>query len=213
MSAPVLFVAGLGRCGTTLVMTMLDAGGFPVAGPRPAYEPSEHWPGLKPDMDWLNAQGGRAVKWLDPTHAPTLPEDLDRTPVVLLLERDPRQQALSQIKLVAEPADLPARRLRSKWTRSIVRDMPVLAARLKRQAPLYRLRFEAILADPGKAAETLGRIVTAEFGRPFDVETSRQVVIPRSPRCAPHLRMEEMILPALTADMPPPATPSPHSGV
>ena len=28
---PVLFVAGFGRCGTTLIMTMLDRGGFPVA--------------------------------------------------------------------------------------------------------------------------------------------------------------------------------------
>jgi hypothetical protein len=38
MSAPVIVVAGLGRCGTSLVMQMLAAAGLPCVGSFPDFE-------------------------------------------------------------------------------------------------------------------------------------------------------------------------------
>ena len=41
MKRPTVFVCGHGRCGSSMVMQMLDAGGFPCFGEYPAYEPEE----------------------------------------------------------------------------------------------------------------------------------------------------------------------------
>ena len=53
MSAPpALLVAGLGRCGTSLMMQMLAAAGLPCVGEFPAYEVPElnH---RKPPLAWV----------------------------------------------------------------------------------------------------------------------------------------------------------------
>lgn len=35
---PTIFVSGLGRCGSSMTMQMLDAAGIPCIGDYPAYE-------------------------------------------------------------------------------------------------------------------------------------------------------------------------------
>lgn len=52
-----LAVAGLGRCGTSLVMQMLDAGGVPIWNPfPPSYEPDELMP-LYESGSWEKTEG------------------------------------------------------------------------------------------------------------------------------------------------------------
>lgn len=81
------------------IFERLDAGGFPVTGPRPSYEPSERWCLGRPDPDWIAAQGGKAVKWIDPTnYRAGMRSLLPAEPVIILMERNPREQARSQIK-------------------------------------------------------------------------------------------------------------------
>lgn len=194
---PILFVAGFGRCGTTMLMTMLDAGGFPVTGPRPGYELPEHWRDLKPDLPWLQAQGGRAVKWIDPMRSLGALPHLTPRPVVVLMSRDLREQARSQIKAIGAPQAHSVRR----WARSLGRDEPALRAHLQRKTLLYRLTFEGALATPLETARILDGIAAKHFGRRIDIETAARAVIPRPPRCAPDLTMENIILPTIADDL------------
>lgn len=199
---PILFVAGLGRCGTTLVMTMLDAGGFPVTGPRVSYEPAERWRGGRPDMDWLRAQGGRAVKWIDPTHHFTLPGSLTQRPVIILMERNPREQARSQVKLLSMMGMKGVgRRAERAMERSIKRDVPPMRAHLRNSAIVHGIDFEDVLENPFWAARKLGRLVAYHYGADFDAESAASVVMPRHPSCAPDLSMETTILPVIAAEI------------
>lgn len=204
MSARPLFVAGFGRCGTTLLMTMLDAGGFPVAGPRPAYEVPEFWTVDGPDAAWLEAQRGRAVKWILPS-----PDQVSRVtrasrPLVLLMTRDLRQQARSQVKLLAGVGmSLDSaggeRGIERQMERSLRRDLPVLRARLRAVATVHELAFETLLRDPGAVALLLADMMAAEFGfTGFDIAAAQRVVIDRSSDCLPDFRMENMILPLVS---------------
>lgn len=195
MSEPVLFVAGIGRCGTTLVMTMLDAGGFPITGPRPSYEPAERWSIGAPDVEWVSGCGGRAVKWIDPSQCLWLPTKMPVKPVVILMERHPREQARSQCKMLF----VKSRQAEKAMERSIRRDIPKARARLRATAHLYKFRFEEALANPFWFARALDRITVEHWGRNIDTDSAMRAVIPRHPCCAPDLRLETHILPLLAA--------------
>ncbi len=198
---PILFVAGLGRCGTTMAMTMLDAGGFPVTGPRPAYELPDHWRAGRPDMDWLRDQHGRAVKWIDPTLHFTLPGRLTVRPVIVLMTRRAREQARSQVKLLGGRDAGLGRRAENAVERSIRRDMPVMRAQLRGSAIVHELAFEDVLENPWWAARSVGRLLGRHFDADFDAETAASVVIARDPACADGFAMESMILPVIAADL------------
>ncbi len=201
MSEAVLFVAGLGRCGTTMMMTMLDAGGFPAAGPRPSYEPVDQWRLGRPDPAWIAAQGGRAVKWIDPTRCLTMRNLLPVAPIIILMERNPREQARSQVKLMRDLVPGPARHIEKAMERSIRRDIPLVRARMKSTGPVYRMTFEDVLSAPLAAASMLRQIVDEHFGVLFDSGSAARAVIPRHPSCAPDMAMETMILPAIAEDL------------
>ena len=65
-----VIVSGLGRCGTSLVMQMLAAGGIDCYGPFPAYEPEGL--GMGRDLPSLLALR-KAFKLLDPHRDAALP--------------------------------------------------------------------------------------------------------------------------------------------
>lgn len=70
MSTPrITIVCGFGRCGMSLVMQTLDAGGMPVHDSWPAYEDATAHGGNRALMDTLPA---KAVKRLD-RQLPSLP--------------------------------------------------------------------------------------------------------------------------------------------
>lgn len=198
---PVLFVAGIGRCGTTMVMTMLDAGGFPVTGPRVSYEPAERWRGGRPDIDWLRAQGGRAVKWLDPTRHPGIPRLMPTRPVVILMTRNAREQARSQIKMISQDIKGLWRHAEKAMERSIRRDVPVMRAKLRQSATVHEIAFEDVLANPAWAARKLARLARFHFGADLDEDRMASVVMPRHQSCLPDLTMETTILPVIAEEM------------
>lgn len=190
-TAPILFVAGFGRCGTTMVMTMLDRGGFPVAGPRPAYEAPEMGLG-RVDHAWVRAQAGRAVKWIDPLKAVIRPADLQETPAIILyLRRNLREQAASQVKMAA-PFGFAVndRYIRRAFQASLRREAPALHRHLVDLGPVYTLDYEEILQDPRGAANLLKGVVYDHFDLPFDFAAAARVPIRRSPKCAPDLSFE-----------------------
>lgn len=194
---PTLFVAGLGRCGTTMMMTMLDAGGFPVTGPRPSYEPGDRWSNGAPDCAWIAAQGGKAVKWIDPTRCLTLPSLLDTRPVAILMERNLREQARSQIKMLGPSVQTLGRRGEKAMERSIKRDTPIVRAKLSTSCHLYRFQFEEVLLFPSRVAMMVQAIIARHFAAPFDTKAAASVVIDRHHSCATDLAMENSILPLI----------------
>jgi hypothetical protein len=188
---PILFVAGLGRCGTTMVMQMLWRGGFPVAGPPPAFE-TDHLSPRRVDLDWLRQQEGAAVKWIAPPKAPISRNDLPREPVVIVMQRDTQQQARSQIKLLRTFGTHVAddRRTRRAWQSQIEADTVKMMRRLGHVGTCYHLSFEFVLSDPTAAASKLRAICLREFGHGLDVAAAASVVRNRSPECAPDLSVE-----------------------
>ncbi|MGS4945563.1 hypothetical protein ACVDG3_08795 [Meridianimarinicoccus sp. RP-17] len=194
MSDSTGFVAGLGRCGTTMVMAMLDAGGIPVAGEPPDYEDMRLRPGIT-DTRWLAGQSGRVVKWIDPTT--TFVPDGRYGPIAWL-DRNPEEQARSQLKLVAadQPGMSVSRRLRRAWVASLRGDRVKARREVQRRGTVLTLSFEAILRDPHKSAESLA----AHFALlgALDVARAASVVEARSPACTPDLHMEARSIRALT---------------
>lgn len=187
---PIIFIAGLGRCGTTMVMNMLWRGGFPVAGEAPAFE-TDHMLGSV-DTAWLRDQAGRAVKWIDPLNASISRTDLSAEPAIIILRRDPKEQARSQLKLLALTG-VPVRTDRNMvraMSRSITEDARRMESQLPGIGACYDMTFEGVLANPYQAAHTLGTVIRQYFGATFDTESAAAVVLARSPICALDLSVE-----------------------
>lgn len=174
-----LIVAGLGRCGSSMLMQMLSRGGVPCVGEWPAFEPEE---ANAPTPAFIAASAGKAVKILDPQRV-GLPGDVR----VIWLDRDHGEQAKSHAKflrmLMGFHVDRDGRR---KLAASMVRDTHAALA-LIGSRPVMRLRFEEVLTSPRGTALLLG-----EFARNpgFDVDAAAAAVHQRSPACAPGLDME-----------------------
>ena len=194
--APILFVAGFGRCGTTMVMTMLDRGGFPTTGPRPDYElPDRISPERGVDREWVRTQAGRAVKWIDPLRARISRNDLPRAPIIIHMDRPSRDMAASQVKLLQfSGAIVGSRNARRAMAASLDREKPTLAARLNATGTVYHMSFGWVLADPQAAAGKLAAIIAHEFEAPFDAAAAACVPFRRGAGCAPDMAIEERLL-------------------
>lgn len=192
-----LIVTGLGRCGTTMVMTMLDAGGFPVSGPRPSYEvPAAFGPG-RADPVWIEAQAGRAIKVIDPTACPITRHPFSTPPVVICLKRDAKQQAKSQLRFADPDHRWPPHQI-GAMKRSLEQDTPRMVAALRTLTPhLYVLPFETVLASPYGAAALLETISMQHFGRTFDAIRAGRMVLDRPKTAMTDHRIEQHILPTL----------------
>lgn len=189
MSEPIMVVAGLGRCGTSLVMQMLDAAALPVVvgeGP-PAYEDPTQLGLIRDSRDyvqasaWLTGLSGSFVKLLDPFRL-KLPRARYS---VLWLDRDYEEQAKSQLKLLHLLAGTP--KPTQAGVRRIQRQLPKDRQASFRQwrrlgvAPTV-LTFERLL---------LGGDVVDELavwaGVPERADAMRDVIVPRHPACLPGL--------------------------
>ncbi len=181
MVEPIIIVAGLGRCGTSLVMQMLAAGGVPMVGGHPDFEDMavDHQRHSDP-VSWAARCAGRAVKVLDPQHVP-LPQGPRY--LAIWLTRDPEQQARSQIKLLG---GVPTRQMRRAFSQSIRRDEPRgQRAMYASGADTLSLFFEGLLRDPIAAAERIiAHVGSHRFAAGAAVHMA-SVVIPRGPSCLP----------------------------
>lgn len=179
MSAPTIIVAGLGRCGTSMLMQMLHRGGVPCVGVWPAFEPEESW---APTPEFIADSAGKAVKVLDPQRV-GLPGDVR----VIWLDRDHREQAKSHAKfmnaMLGRHIDRAGRRvLAAGMARDTQRAMEVIGSR-----PLMRLRFEEVL----QARLAVAYMLEAFIQRPaFDAEAAANAVLKRQATCTPGLDVE-----------------------
>lgn len=175
-------VTGHGRCGSSLVMQMLEAGGVPVRGAYPAFE--------DPSYQGKELRDGRAWKCLDIQIPQLAPKRGNYR--WILCTRNHREQAASQIKfaqffgmpLLDDPS------AKQKLIKSYENDTPKLGGLIRTWGgPVLHIQFEEILARPNDVAVALSR-----FGfKDFDVEAAASVVRTRSPECYPTMMEVELM--------------------
>jgi hypothetical protein len=178
----IYLVAGLGRCGTTMAMRMLHAGGMiPAVDNEVAYEHNDMNDAIR-DIDSLD---GKLVKWLDP-HKNRLPHSHDYK--IIWMKRDFNQQAKSIAKFANIMAGVPKDRAS---VRSIYRSLPketdaCLRIFKERGIPYIVVAFEDLLILPRQTAITIEKF----FNHKLDINRMASCVIPRSKDCTPDLAIE-----------------------
>lgn len=193
----VLIVAGFGRCGSSLMMQMLQAGGFPCFGSRPAYEDDvSMFCNLTPD--WLNLQRGKAVKILDPQLADHgmffgIPR------IVIWLDRDPEQQAKSFIKFGRLVCGLPFSRSAVRpLAKAFLKDRPLAHKALGiDQCKSLHVKFEDIIHSPHDVAAEIANLL---YPVQFDQARAAKTVVRRNSDCLSGL-LELPLLSALSTEI------------
>lgn len=188
MTAPAIFVCGFGRCGSSLLMQMLNAGGMECGGMYPMFEDPRATRALPADASWLAEYSNKALKVLDPLTY--LPDELPLEARAIWLDRDMKQQAKSYVKfqkkLLAKKYNLQippnAAAVQRKYLRR--RRRPSLErVRAVCGEPLV-LRFEHILSNPVVAVHKIREFVTWHVLRPAPMVAQ---VVKRNPGCLDYL--------------------------
>lgn len=173
-------VAGCPRSGTSMMMTMLAAGGIEPYCDAAAYGASyeaHEVNGLPGDHAWLERCAGKAVKLLDPHHYTPPPTYRYR---VIFMTRDVHEQAKSLQRFVLAMAGI---RLGvaalPKLRASLRQDTAAALEVMRRLDPgLLVLRFEDVLADPAGVAKS----VAWHAGGNLDTGAMARVVRERGPQ-------------------------------
>ncbi len=175
---PPIIVAGLGRCGSSLVMQMLHFGGVECVGDYPWFEDATKAKLLPEDTALLDTAGDRAVKLLHPDKY--LPKGYHLEARAIWLDRNPREQAKSWTKMQKEIGYTQSRRELGEKTKLMKTRSSdgYRAVRASFGTPL-QLRFENILARPEAMAEQIAEHV----GRDLNLEAMVACIAPRDSRC------------------------------
>ena len=186
---PVIIVSGLARCGTSLTMQMLRAAGMRCAGEPPAFEPPETNTVLgSPDAAWLRQF--EAVKIIDPHHA-EIPEIDGR---ILWLDRNPVQQAMSQLKFLRCVAGIVAPSgSAARVRKSLIADRPK-AIMAFRGMPMLFLKFEGAIRNPEAFAESIAGFLSPWYSLDTAGMASRVRARRNGSMCEPGVDMEMVLI-------------------
>ena len=155
-----------------------------TTGEWPAFETPESSP-FNFDGDWIASQHGKAVKVLDP-HRPECRLPATGSYRIVWLDRDPKQQGKSQVKLLRTLMGIHVeRKMWRAFAASCRADRPKALTVLLQLGPVLKLSFENILADPASAAALLSNHFGA--GDPTKMITAVRL---RPHRCLPDFAME-----------------------
>lgn len=191
MADPIIIVAGLGRCGSSLVMQMLSAAGVPTIGTYPAFEDNVNLrlPDLDAQREVAMRAPGHAMKLIDPhLHAPPVGYEY-RT---IFLTRHPVEQAKSMLKLVGERNNRNARRAMETIVR---RDTAIARDAVTRigTGQFYNMPFEHLIHDTLGAAAGIAHYLHRWGKAPLDVEAMAKCVRRRPATCLPYMLELELL--------------------
>ena len=175
-------VSGVPRSGTSLMMQMLAAGGFPVlADERRPVDPDnprgyfEFGPAkrLARDASWLSRADGRAFKLVYALLG-DLPED--RAYRVILMRRRLPEVVASQNAMLARRGDPDVNRPAEFWIELFGRHLREIEAWIETQphCSLLGVDYNALVESPRSVAETVRQFVAADL----DVEAMVRCVDP-----------------------------------
>lgn len=146
-----IIVSGHGRCGSSLVLQMLKAGGINVTGEYPAFEDEVH------TLDNAILPVNTAVKILDP-HTIKIKSGNYKW---IWLNRDHTQQAKSMVKFIRGMAGLPIPE--SSWkdiAKSYIADTKECLEKIKKSGgELIILNFEDLLSSPLEQAKRIQKMI------------------------------------------------------
>ncbi len=177
MKNKTLVITGLGRCGTSLAMQLIEATGFPCHGEYPAFEEEDSNVHTDPDWNLFQKLKGKAVKTIDPHCGKWNWKDC----LVVYLERDIKEQAKSHIKLGGVFMELnygsrkDARHLASNLKKQNQQSLSILK---KEGVPVFRFSFENMLKHPSLFIDGVGRLTGEKLSLP-----EKPLVYRRSPKC------------------------------
>ena len=180
-------ICGSGRCGSSLVMQMLDAGGVSIVGTGPYYEPKQTvWHEF--DADWLSEQEG-IVKLLYP-----IPVVFKFNPgkyKTIWLSRDKDEQAKSLLKFAMNAHKVPEE---DQDLVQIAKDLDeeerMCTQALMKIGPLMLLNFEHIINQPRKAAES----ILTYFQVKGDIKKMVAEVHKRGTQALPDMTLEDDLI-------------------
>ncbi len=170
----VVLVTGLPRSGTSLLMSMLKAGGIPLLTDDRRAADEHNPPGyfehsavlrLNEGASWLYEAGGQAVKILS-RQIEFVPSELPAR--VLLTERDINEVVRSQQRMRPDTSAL-------DWGDLLGKELHRLKGWLARQSwPILRVSHRQLVQDPTTAALQIQTFLQ----RPLDVEAMAAQVDP-----------------------------------
>jgi hypothetical protein len=184
-----IIVSGMARCGTSLTMQMLHACGLRCAGEYPAYEPQEtntlHGP-ICPA--WLSQFD--VVKVIDP-HRATFPRIAGS---VIWLDRNPAQQAKSQVKMIRMLCGLNVPNSSCLAMEKSLRSDRAKALHSFIGMPVLHLSFEDAIDRPAYFARQI--VDFCEGHHALNAETMAGCVVPRlaGPKCEPGMDIEAELI-------------------
>lgn len=185
---PAVAVCGFGRCGSTMAMSMLVAGGCPPGNAdRPPYEGN---------VEELYGRhlGGTCIKLLDRDATVRVLAGPTRAWRFVWLDRDPHEQAKSYVKFLTAMAPItgirPNMQAVERLAASYGRDRPAMLGILRSFGPVLVLDYERVLAQPRKTAKLLRR----EVWPSLEVESAAAVVHTRDGKCRPDLATEVSLI-------------------
>ena len=186
-SVKTVLVCGHGRCGSSLMMQMLQAGGYPTVGYYPAFE--DECVGIDADMfALLRDSSGHAIKVLDPQMR-EWPSPMDTQTRVIWLDRDRNEQGRSQVKflrLIGGIEGIP----QNAWKAFAASYGADTAFALKtfrdRGLEVLRITFEDLILFPHSTALRVSEWIREDL----DLERMAGAVIRRSPKCQPGVDIE-----------------------
>lgn len=194
MSQQTIVVAGLGRCGSSLMMQMLNAGGVSCLGESPGFEDAAWTRTLEQDPERaLDAAQGLAVKalapFLNPRALPAPRPGLRWISCTRVID----EQASSLMKFTRLVLGLEYAS-RAPLVESLQRDQLALSLELAKQAEVPDVEvlvvsFEGVITRPYGAAAAIASFLE----RDLDIERMGDVVVPRSPACIDGLLEPELI--------------------
>lgn len=174
----VTLVSGNMRCGSSLVMRMLGAGGMPLCYTQP--ESFEHDRCLAVmaggDLSWVREAEGKALKWLDPLIHGGPPKSFDYRTIVLT--RDATWQHRSQVHFLSMLGHGVQETRAAR--RMLAKDNGALAGFWKKYGAVLSLTFEEIITQPHGSAVVIAAFLSDV---PLDIDAMRAQVLDRPTRC------------------------------
>lgn len=180
-----IIVAGLGRCGSSLVMQMLAASGFNMTGNYPAFEDARINQRSTKSL-FFGEWKGKAVKVIDP-HRYDLATDGCR---IVWLSRNEKEQAKSISKFGNMMLGLPEynRAELRKLEKCLKRDRLKCLQMFKRSGvPFVEISFERLVEKRGEEAYKIARFVGG------NVVLMSKVIRDRTAKCYPGLLELELL--------------------
>lgn len=180
----IILVTGLGRCGSSLVMQMLNAAGIETTGEKPFYEAQQAKLSAF-NADWVADQNGKAVKVLGLNHCKLNKADYK----IIYCLRDHKIQAKSQKKFYEQ---IHHRTPKTQiLTARIRKESKLCLAAAKRAGPVLSLRFEDFQDNPIRCIADMCKFLNLD---PEKVSIPMyNCIIRRDKGCMPDMRVEEML--------------------